>query len=101
MPFITADRRVAQALAREAEKFARRVRQIPVDKDAGPHPEVKEMLAAFQRINKLMAKQRGIVTLSQKLIASPPVDLWPNVVRRFSVPADVEKTLVSHLERDQ
>ncbi|TMD61792.1 MAG: hypothetical protein E6I87_01770 [Chloroflexi bacterium] len=67
MPFITADRRVAQALAREAEKFARRVRQIPVDKDAGPHPEVKEVLAAFQRINKLMAKQRGIVTLSQKV----------------------------------
>jgi hypothetical protein len=42
-----------------------------------------------------------IVTLSQKLIASPPVDLWPNVVRRLSVPVDVEKTLVSKLERDQ
>jgi hypothetical protein len=42
-----------------------------------------------------------IVTLSQKLIASPPVDLWPNVVRRLSVPVDVEKTLVSQLERDQ
>jgi hypothetical protein len=42
-----------------------------------------------------------IVSLSQKLIVSPPVDLWPNVVRRLAVPADVEKTVVSQLERDQ
>jgi hypothetical protein len=42
-----------------------------------------------------------IVTLSQELIVSPPVDLWPNVVRRLSVPADVENVLLTELERDQ
>ncbi len=42
-----------------------------------------------------------VVTLSQKLIASPPVDLWPNVVRRVSIPADVENILLNELEQDQ
>jgi hypothetical protein len=42
-----------------------------------------------------------IVTLSQELLASPPVDLWPNVVRRCSVPADVDHILLTELERDQ
>jgi hypothetical protein len=42
-----------------------------------------------------------IVTLSQQLIASPPVDLWPNVVRRLSVPADVDNALLNKLEQDQ
>jgi len=35
-----------------------------------------------------------IVTLSQELIASPPVELWPKVIRRLSVPADVEEALL-------
>jgi hypothetical protein len=42
-----------------------------------------------------------IVTLSQELLASPPVDLWPSVIRRCSVPADVEHVLLTELERDQ
>jgi len=42
-----------------------------------------------------------IVTLSQELIASPPVDLWPKVVRRLSVPADVDDALLNKLEQDR
>ena len=42
-----------------------------------------------------------IVTLSKDLIASPPVDLWPKVVRRLTVPIDVEEILLTELERDQ
>ena len=42
-----------------------------------------------------------IVTLSQKLISSPPVDLWPKVVRRGTVPPDVESVLLTTLEREQ
>jgi|SRR5690349_15537750 len=42
-----------------------------------------------------------VVTLSQELIASPPVDLWPSVVRRVSIPADVENILLNELEQDQ
>jgi hypothetical protein len=42
-----------------------------------------------------------IVTLSNDLLASPPVDLWPEVVRRLTVPIDVEKILLTELERDQ
>jgi len=42
-----------------------------------------------------------VVILSKDLLASPPVDLWPKVVRRLSVPTDVEKILLTDLERDQ
>jgi hypothetical protein len=42
-----------------------------------------------------------VVTLSKDLLAAPPVDLWPNVVRRLTVPADVETLLLSELERVQ
>jgi hypothetical protein len=38
-----------------------------------------------------------IVTLSQELIALPPVELWPKVIRRISVPADVEEALLNKL----
>jgi predicted nucleotidyltransferase len=41
-----------------------------------------------------------IVTLSQELISSPPVDLWPKVVRRVTVPPDVESILLTKLERE-
>ncbi len=40
-----------------------------------------------------------VVTLSRELIAAPPVDLWPSVVRRVSVPADVEELLLAELEQ--
>jgi predicted nucleotidyltransferase len=43
----------------------------------------------------------GVVTLSKGLIASPPVELWPKVVRTLTVPADVDKILLTKLERDQ
>jgi hypothetical protein len=42
-----------------------------------------------------------VVTLSKELLAAPPVDLWPNVVRRLTVPADVEALLLTELERIQ
>src|SRR5262245_28660279 len=41
-----------------------------------------------------------IVTLSQELISSPPVNLWPKVVRRVTVPPDVENILLTELERE-
>jgi hypothetical protein len=42
-----------------------------------------------------------IVTLTQELIASPPVELWPKVIRRLSVPADVEEALLNKLDQNQ
>jgi len=39
-----------------------------------------------------------IVTLSEELLAAPPVDLWPNVVRRSTMPFDVETLLLTELE---
>lgn len=39
-----------------------------------------------------------VVTLSRELIAAPPVELWPRVVRHVSVPADVEELLLAELE---
>ena len=42
-----------------------------------------------------------IVTLSKELLVSPPVELWPNVIRRRTVPADVEELLLTELERVQ
>ena len=40
-----------------------------------------------------------VVTLADQLIAAPPITLWPNVVRRGTVPADVEELLLTELER--
>jgi hypothetical protein len=42
-----------------------------------------------------------VVTLSQELIASPPVELWPKVIRRLSVPVDVEEALPNKLDQNQ
>ena len=35
--------------------------------------------------------------LTRELVASPPLEVWPQVVRRVPIPADVESLLVSHL----
>ena len=40
-----------------------------------------------------------VVTLANELIAAPPVTLWPNVVRRVTLPPDVEELLLTELER--
>jgi hypothetical protein len=40
-----------------------------------------------------------VLTLPQVLIAAPPIELWPHVVRRVTVPADVEALLLADLER--
>jgi hypothetical protein len=41
-----------------------------------------------------------VVTLGPQLIAAPPIDLWPRIVRRVAVPADTEALLVAELEKD-
>ena len=35
----------------------------------------------------------GAVTLSARLVKEPPVDLWPQVVRRAKLPEDVERMI--------
>ena len=42
-----------------------------------------------------------LVTLSKDLLASPPIELWPKVVRRIAAPEDLEEILLAKLERDQ
>jgi len=39
-----------------------------------------------------------VVTLSDELIAAPPLDLWPTVIRRSAVPPDVETLLLAEPE---
>lgn len=38
-----------------------------------------------------------VVSLAPSLIASPPIDLWPDIVRRVVVPVDVEQSLLEPL----
>ena len=38
-----------------------------------------------------------VVSLAPTLIAAPPIDLWPRVVRRVAVPTDVEQVLLGPL----
>ena len=40
-----------------------------------------------------------VVTLSKDVLASPPIVLWPKIVRNLTVPMDVEETLLTNLER--
>ena len=40
-----------------------------------------------------------IATLSQELIVSPPVELWPKVIRRLLVPTDVEEALLNKIDQ--
>jgi len=42
-----------------------------------------------------------VVTLGPSLIATPPIELWPHVVRRLAVPADTEALLVAELEKEE
>ena len=42
-----------------------------------------------------------VVTLSKDLLASPPLELWPKVIRRLAVPEDLEEILLVKLERQQ
>jgi hypothetical protein len=42
-----------------------------------------------------------VVTLASALIASPPIELWPHVVRRVAVPTDTEALLVMKLEKEE
>jgi hypothetical protein len=40
----------------------------------------------------------GAVKLDSALVRSPPIELWPTVVRRVPVPGDVEELLLKVLE---
>lgn len=40
-----------------------------------------------------------IVTLSKELIAAPPIELWPIVVRRVAIPTDVDALLLAKFHR--
>jgi len=42
-----------------------------------------------------------VITLSRDLLASPPIELWPKVIRRLAVPDDLEDMLLTKLEQDQ
>jgi hypothetical protein len=42
-----------------------------------------------------------LVTLSGDVIASPPIELWPKVIRSLGVPEDLEQFLLTKLERGQ
>jgi hypothetical protein len=42
----------------------------------------------------------GVVTLGPALIAAPPIELWPHIVRRVAVPPDTESLLVTELENE-
>ena len=42
-----------------------------------------------------------VVTLSKELLAAPPIELWPSVVRRLTAPPDVEGLLLTKLEQIQ
>jgi hypothetical protein len=39
-----------------------------------------------------------IVTLSPTLVSAPPIELWPHVVARCTVPADTQVLLVAQLD---
>jgi len=41
-----------------------------------------------------------VVTLASTLMASPPVELWPEIRRRVPVPGDVEELLLAGLVSD-
>ena len=38
------------------------------------------------------------VCLSSSLVSAPPIELWPSVVRRIAVPADVDDVLLGRLQ---
>jgi len=42
-----------------------------------------------------------VVTLKPNLIAAPPIELWPHIVRRVAVPTDTEALLVMKLEKEE
>ena len=47
-----------------------------------------------------LADDLDLVTLATELIASPPIDLWPDVLARVEVPSDVEQLLLAPLRSD-
>jgi predicted nucleotidyltransferase len=48
-----------------------------------------------------LADDLDAVSLSADLIASPPIELWPRVVARATVPDDVEQRLLARLRQNE
>ena len=40
-----------------------------------------------------------VVTLSADLVRTPPLELWPEVIRRVELPADVEEHVIGSAGR--
>lgn len=55
-------------MSKEAEKFARLLRTVPVVKEWPNHPAVRPMLRSFRNVNKALATRdaRGYVTAAQQ-----------------------------------
>lgn len=66
--FRTAEKKTVSGIAREAEAFAKQIRTIPVSRDADRHPELRQVLASFKRINKYLSQRdaKGEVTLARR-----------------------------------
>jgi len=64
------------------------------------HPRVA-CLAQHCGLRDHLNDDLHVVTLSKELLAAPPIDLWPNVVRRLTAPPDVEALLLTKLEQVQ
>ncbi|MCP4404702.1 MAG: hypothetical protein GY801_46295 [bacterium] len=41
------------------------------------------------------------IRLSEELIATPPIELWPRIVHKISVPSDIEEYLILPLSRNK
>lgn len=39
-----------------------------------------------------------IITLAPALLKNPPLELWPHIIRRVSIPNDVEQDLIKYLQ---
>ena len=46
---------------------------------------------------KYLHDDLNTIALSKELIMKPPVELWPKIIRRVTVPLDVEEILLSKL----
>jgi hypothetical protein len=101
-PLATAGRRLkgtAQTMNLGADIFLADVRGDYAGRICGYrecHPRVL-CKARYCGVRQHLNDDLHVVTLSRKLIASPPVELWPEIRRRVDVPADVEALLLTPL----
>jgi hypothetical protein len=68
------------------------------EKPKQQHASLPSALSIAAAVNTSMTTFMHVVTLSNELLAAPPIELWPNIVRRVMVPHDVEAILLIELE---